>query len=100
MFAEVGDIILSDVLWGGASLDGIVLSGEAESVVTEGPENIKALLTVKSSEDVDDGKVADVADVEAGAGRVGEHFGEEHFGLTGFFDCFVGLLGFPSCLPF
>lgn len=57
-------------------------------------------MAVKSSEDVDDGKVADVADVKAGAGRVGEHFGEEHFGLAGFFGCFVGLLGFPFFLPF
>ena len=57
-------------------------------------------MAVKPSKDVDDGKVADVADVETGAGRVGEHLGEEHFGFTGFFGCFVGLLGFPFGLPF
>ena len=37
LLLEVGDIILSDVLWGGAGLDGVVLGGKAESVVTEGP---------------------------------------------------------------
>ena len=36
LLLEVGDIILSDVLRGGASLDGVILSREAESVVTEG----------------------------------------------------------------
>lgn len=37
LFAEVGDIILSDVLRGGAGLDGVILSGETEGIVAEGP---------------------------------------------------------------
>lgn len=37
LFAEVGDIILSDVLWGGAGLDGVILSGKTEGIVAEGP---------------------------------------------------------------
>ena len=100
LFLEVGDIGFGDVLGCGAGLDGVVFSGEAESVVAEGAQDIKTLLTIESSKYIDDGKITDVADVKAGAGRIGEHFGEEHFGFTGLFGCFVGLLGFPFSLPF
>ena len=58
------------------------------------------MLAVETGEDVDDGEVADVADVEAGAGRIGKHFGEVHFGGAGFFSRGEGFVGFPFGLPF
>ena len=53
------------------------------------------MLTVEAGEDVDDSEVADVADVEAGAGRIGKHFGEVHFGGAGFLGRLVGFIGLP-----
>ena len=100
LFAEISDVLFGDFLRGGASLDGVILGGKTKSVVAEGAEDVEALLAVKSGEDVDDGEVADMADMETGAGRIGEHFGEEHFGFVCVFGSLEGLLGFPFGLPF
>lgn len=100
LVAEVFDVSVGGDFGGGAGFDGVVFGGEAEGVIAEGAENVKTLLGVVASEDVDDGEVTDVADVEASARGVGEHFGEEFFG---FFGGVVGLESFgvfPDFLPF
>ena len=57
-------------------------------------------MSVKTSQNVDDSEIADVADMKAGARGVGEHFGEHHLGLAWFFGSFEGLVGGPFLLPF
>ena len=49
LLAEVVGVGLGDCLGSGASLDGVVLGREAESIVTEGPQDVKTLLSVKTS---------------------------------------------------
>ena len=58
------------------------------------------MLGVETSEDVDDGEIADVPDVKPGAGGVREHFGEEHFRGAIFFGGFKSGGVRPDFLPF
>jgi hypothetical protein len=67
-----------DVLFGGlarvlAGFDGVLFSGQAEGVPADGMQDMKAAGATVSGEDVG-GRVAfRMADVETGAGGVGEH---------------------------
>ena len=98
---EVVDVGFGGVFGRGAGFNGIVFGGETKGVVAEGAQDVHALLGVEAGESVDDGKIADVTDVEAGAGGIGEHFGDKEFF---FFSVFVvGLKGggvLPDFLPF
>ena len=58
------------------------------------------MLAIKTGENVNDGKIADVADVEAGAGGVGKHFGEEHFRGAGLLGSLESGSVCPDFLPF
>ena len=100
LLAEIIDVGLGHFLRSDAGLDGIVLSWKAESIITERTKNIHLLLRIETSETVNDTEVADMADMEAGARWVWEHFGEEH--LRPIIVVFGGkrLLFFPALLPF
>ena len=100
LFTEIGDILLGDFLWGGVGLDGVVLGGEAKSIVAERSKDIESLLGIETSEHINNSEVADMADVKTGARRVGEHFGEHHFGLAFFFGGLEGFGVLPDFLPF
>ena len=81
MAAEVVDVGLGGDAGVLASFDGVLFGGEAEGVPTHGVEDIEAVHALVASDDIGRGVALWVADVEAGAGGVGEHVEDEVFGF-------------------
>ncbi len=79
--------------------DGGVFRRHAEGVPTHGMEDVETLHPLVAGDDVPDGIVADMTDMNL-PGRVGEHFQEIILFLAGIFLCRKGLLLFPVTLPF
>ena len=100
LLAEVRDVDFGDFLRGSAGFDSIIFRRETEGVVAERAHSIDALLYKETSETVDDGKVTNVANVEAGTGRVREHLGEHHLWDARLFGGLERLFLFPNFLPF
>ena len=100
LLAEIADVLLGYFLGGDAGLDGVVFSGEAESIIAKGAHDIETLLGVKPGKSVNYGKVTDVTDVKASSRGVGEHFSEEHLRTIGDFGGLIRTFGVPDGLPF
>lgn len=100
LFSEVSDINFRDFLRGSTGSNGIVFGRETESVITERAHGVNFLLHEESRQYIDDGEVTNVADVEAGAGRIRKHLGKHHFWGARLFDGLERLFLFPNFLPF
>ena len=100
LFAEVGNIRGGCGLRGNAGFNRVVFRRQAKSIIAKRSQDVQTLLSVEPRKDINNGEVADVADMEAGAGRIREHFSEEHLRFTGIFRCAKRLLLFPDFLPF
>ncbi len=87
----------------GAGVDGVLLGGESEGVPTHGVEDVFALHAGVAAGDVGGSVTFGVADMEAGAGGVGEHVEDVKFagGIGfGFVGGGEGLFFVPVGLPF
>jgi hypothetical protein len=87
--AERGDVPLGRLARVLAGLDGVLFGGQAEGVPAHGMQDMIPLGAAISGEDVGGGVTFGMADVQARAGRVGEHvedvvFAGELFGGDGF----------------
>ena len=96
--------VAGDVLLGGhgrvlAGLDGVLLGGQAESVVAHRVQDVEPFLAFVARVDVRGDIAQRVTHVQAGARRVGEHvehveFGPRRVGLD-----LVGFIFLPAALP-
>ena len=63
-----------------AGLDGVLFGGQAEGVPAHGVEHMEALRAFVAGEDVGGGVALRMADMQAGARRVGEHVEDVELG--------------------
>ncbi len=82
-----------------AGLDGILLGGQAEGIPAHGMQDIEAAHALVAREDIGGGVALGMADVQAGAGRIGEHVEDVVFRLVGDIGRAEGLVFFPVALP-
>jgi hypothetical protein len=89
-----------------AGLDGVLLGGQAERVVAHRVEHVVAGHALVAADDVGGGVTFRVADVQAGAARVGKHVEHVVFRLGGIEVRVAGtrgaegFFGLPALLPF
>ena len=96
---ERRDVLVGRDLGVRARLDRVLLGGEAERVEAHRVQDVEALGALVAADDVRGGVALGVADVEAGAGGVGEHVQRVVLGLRGEVDRGEGLLLLPALLP-
>ena len=97
--------VVVDVLLGGngrvlSRLDGVLLGRQAVGIVAHGVEHIESLLAFVACIDVACDVSERVAHMQAGAGGVGKHIEHIELGPFRVFRHLVGLLVYPSLLPF
>ena len=81
LFAEIGDIGLRRFLWRDTGLNRIVLGRKAESIIAEWAQNVQFSLSIEARQDIDNGKITDMTNVQPSARGVREHLGEVFFRL-------------------
>ncbi len=100
LLAVAGDVALGrdgGVLPG---LDGVLLGGQAECVVTHGVQHVESLEPLVARIDVRGDVAQRMADVEPGPRGVGEHVEDVALGTRGVGGDAVGAALFPALLPF
>ncbi len=107
--AHVGDVLFGVDPRVDAGVDGVLLCRQAERVVAQGVQDVEALHAFVPTEDVGTDVAQRMADVQALAGRVGEHVEDEQLraiadGLgvghgPGGVRSVEGAVGFPGVLP-
>ena len=100
LFAVAGDVLLGRHGRVLARLDGVLLGGQAEGVVSHRVQDVEALEPLVARVDVRGDVAQRVPDVQARSRRIGEHVQHIEFGPRGVRFHLVGLVRPPAALPF
>ena len=100
LLAVAGDVLLGRHGRVLARLDGVLLGGQAEGVVSHRVQDVEALEPLVARVDVRGDVAQRVPDVQARSRRIGEHVQHIEFGPRGVRFHLVGLVRPPAALPF